>query len=1090
MIDYQASSFKNYMDLTETDFEKLVLDILKKLGYQYINNDDALKQRVNPRQPILDHILLNQLKKLNPTFTSSQINKIYNKIYRNAEASILESNYAGLEAMKNGIKILVKQPNNLSKTINAKIIDWENWENNLFHCTNQFFMIREDIIKKARYPDIVLFLNGLPIVVLELKRINSTTQNALNKAKEQIKTYQRELSNLFTYNLFSLVSDYNTTKFSALNTNSNYEKYFFWRSPKITGDYDQSSVKTFETLFNPKIILDLIKNFTFFVSPHYLSRKIASYHQFYGATKAANAIIKCFNDPTSKAKKAGIVWHTQGSGKTLSMVFMTKKVIDTFPETTVLLVTDRKDLDEQIYDKFKEASDFLRQEIVKISNRKELVKRLKAQKQNGIFTTTLQKFAFDDNFEKIISKRANILVISDEAHRSQREIEIVDKYDWNSRNLKKHESFAYNLRAAFPNATFIGFTGTPIENTDHKTTDVFGGYSDKYLMDQAETDQFTVGIAYEFRRGQWNLDQDKIATIDDDFEKINLQLERASKLSDMAKKSFENKITSAEKFLSDPDRIYQISRDFIKHYERRKNTLKDKAMFIASSRQMAYQYYQQILKIRPHWKDRLRIIVTSQATDGPEFNHLIRSFDHAKSAIDFKDPDNKFKIAIVVDKWLTGFDVPSLDVLYIDKLFRMHNLMQAIARVNRLFTDKKNPNLFKDKGLIVDYIGLGSYLTKAIQNYTLHGTIDSKQILKLEQVEETVKILRHTVANVFKQFGFEIFELQKWKDIENNQYRFEIIEKIQENIYQLGHKTTNQNNFILAFINVANEVKKLFSPTKSYLKEFNLDDLLISVQIILLVKKRIVSLEVGQVLLTETYQNKRQELEAKVAELIDFNKIDDPSADQRINLKDIATYLKKINVNKPISNLEFKKFGNVVKKFIFKYLPNNFILCKKLSTTLTEKVDQYNADQSTANEIIVTIKEMILSDLKSNSKLKHLNKQEKNFYKLLLEHKISAKHTNLYIEKIAKDIYQRISDKLDTDWRNWHFSSGTRNIVRAEIKMCLFEHQYPQKVIDEILSSTLINNFEDNINIMDYTSQKDWTLDFNDFFVEKNKFNS
>ena len=1080
----KKSDFGFNLDLSETAFEKLVLDILKKLGYQYLTNKTTLTtQRLDARNPILNNVLLDQLKKINPTLDLGQINQVYSQIYRNNEASIMESNYAGLQAMRNGIKIKFRQPDNSSKTITAKIVDWDNLENNQFHFSNQFYMIREGVISQARYPDVVLFLNGLPIVVIELKRINSTTQNALTKAQKQIRTYQQELTNLFTYNIFSVVSDYNSTKFAALNDNPGQEKYFFWWDLKANGEYDRNSIKTFSALLDRKVVLNLLKDFTFFL-PNRNSRKIASYHQFYAANKGANAIIECFRNQTLKPKKAGIIWHTQGSGKTLTMVFTVKKVIDSFPETTVLLVTDRKDLDEQIFKKFLEAGDFLNQDIVKIRSRNELYQKLKTQKQNGIFTTMLQKFNFEKS-NKVISERKNILVISDEAHRSQREIEPFDRYDWKLKDLKKHESFAHNLRTAFPRATFIGFTGTPIENSDHKTTDVFGNYRDKYLMDQAELDQFTVGITYEFRRGQWNLDQEKLNLIDEDFEKINAQLEQESKLSEIAKKTFLNKITSAEIFLSNPDRIRQITIDFIKHYERRQKTLKDKAMFIASSRQMAYKYYLEMLKFRPQWKELVRIIVTSSATDGPRFNHLIKSFNHEESANAFKDPDHKFKIAIVVDKWLTGFDVPSLDVIYIDRLLRMHNLMQAIARVNRLFVDKSNPNLFKSQGLIVDYIGLGSYLKKAVYNYTLDGRIDSKQIINLEQIEDTVKMLKKTVDDIFTRFGFEAFDLKKWQGCDNTSYRFEIMEKIQENIYQLGRKTGNQNSFILDFINISDQVKKFFSPAKSYLKEHKMDDLFTKVQLILLVKKRIFSLEVGQVLLTEEYEHNRQKLTKNIADLINFNKIDEQTNDPTISLKDIKFYLEKINLKTPVSNLEFKKFSNVVKKFIFRYLPNNFILCKKLSETLAIKTEQYNEDQSIANDVIGKIKEMILTDLKSDEKLKHLNTQEKNFYKLLLDHKVSEKHTKLYIENIAKDIYNRISNRLDKDWKNWHFSSGTRNIVQAEIKMCLFEHQYPKKVIDQILSSTLLNNFENSINMMDYTTNHSWTLDFDVIFAAK-----
>ncbi len=1062
----------NFPNLKESDFEKLIIDILKQKRMIHLDNDYMTRnEREGIRACVLVNILEKQISKFNPELTKNQINKVLNKIEQNHNADILNSNFAGLQAIQKGIKINVNFPR--KQTINVKIVDFENPEMNTFHFINQFQMATQEPTTRHRFPDIVVFLNGLPIVVMELKNQTTATDTALDKAKKQINTYQRELKPLFTYNIFNVISNFNATKFGVLNLNKDKEKYFYWRTPGLKTN-QTSAIDLFNNVFELYNLLDLIKNFTFFNNKK-IHKFIASYHQFYAANKAFEAVLKSFKSSNPKLKKAGIVWHTQGSGKTLTMVFLVKKIISAVPKTTVILVTDRNSLDRQMLSNFQQAENFLGQDVKIINNRAELQEILSNQKQNGIFTTTLQKFKFDTN-NKQLSHRQDLLIITDEAHRSHRNIDITQKFKWHEKTIVDHESYAFNLRNAFPNATFIGFTGTPIENSDHATTDVFGTYCHKYLMDEARRDGFVVGITYENRIGQWNLKPDILKKLDHDYEIINQTIQKDSKLPNYALKSIETKTTKAYKFFSDPDRIKAVTKDFIQHYENRSNILKDKAMFVALDRKIAVKYYHEILKIRPNWENKIRLIITSSADDGPEMNKLINKFNHRISATEFKKPDSDFKIAIIVDKWLTGFDVPCLDVMYIDKIFRMHNLMQAIARVNRNFTDKNNPQVFKSKGLIVDYIGLASYLTTAIKKYTLDGSIDKKQILNWQTSREIALYLENKVEETLQIYGLSDFDVGKWTKKQDYQYCFGLIEDMQNKIYEMNENDLKAKH-ILNYINLAQIIKKSYATVVSFLKSEKQFNLLAKVELILLVKKRIISLEVGEILTKPKYQNMQKNLDQKIADLIDFKKIDQPIETQSIKLEHLVHYIKNFQPKKHI-HLDTKKFNNLVKKFIFQYLPSDFMFCKKLSQKLEEKMYQINRGQINAQETITEIKDIILNQIQIDEGLKHLNEKERSFYKLLINYKINSKQSNQYIEKIAKEIYQKIAKDLDDDWINWHNTSQKRLDIRANIKILLQSYGYPTKIINKIIFSSMISNFEENMNIMEYAKNNHYSEDF------------
>ena len=628
------------------------------------------------------------------------------------------------------------------------IVDCANAENNEFLAVNQFTIIEGNQNKR---PDIILFVNGLPLVVIELK--NAVDENAtIKSAYNQLQTYKQAIPSLFTYNELLIVSD----GWDALcgTITSDFGRFMSWKTKdgETTADHLQPQMEVmFYGMLNKKTLLDLIHQFVVFEkSDTKTLKKVAAYHQYYAVNKAVESTV--IASSSNGDRRGGVIWHTQGSGKSLSMVFYSGKLIvePRMENPTLVILTDRNDLDEQLHETFTNCQQLLRQEPQKAEDRKDLRKLLKVA-SGGIVFTTIQKFmptqtdivqtenpniVNEPSVEYIgadipaLSERKNIVVVADEAHRSQ--------YDF-------IDGFAKHLRDALPNATFIGFTGTPIESTDRNTQAVFGNYVDIYDIQQAVNDKATVPIFYESRLAKVHFAEDEKVSLDEQFE----ELTEGEELSN--RQQIRAKWTRLEAIVGNPNRIAKIAEDLVYHFEQRNAVLDGKAMIVCMSRRICVDLYDAIIKIRPLWhsdaddKGTIKVIMTGSSSDALNMQSHIRNKPKRKAIGDrLKNPNDSLKLAIVRDMWLTGFDAPCLHTLYVDKPMRGHNLMQAIARVNRVFTEGK------EGGLVVDYLGIAQELKSALAEYTASGgegkpTLDQElAVAKMLELYEAIDYqLRH-----------------------------------------------------------------------------------------------------------------------------------------------------------------------------------------------------------------------------------------------------------------------------------------------------------------------------------------------------------
>lgn len=593
--------------------------------------------------------------------------------------------------LQNGVAVKYLENNEERSTL-IHLIDYDNPENNTFTAINQWTVLD----KSNKRPDIVIFINGIPLVLIELKS-PSREETDVSAAYRQLKNYMKEIPSIFTYNAFCVMSDLASSKAGTIT--SSEDRFMEWKT--VDGDYENTQYAQFDVLFNGMFekhhFIDILKNFTLFSkdSSKYI-KILAGYHQYFAVNKAVLSTEKAIKTDG----KAGVFWHTQGSGKSLSMVFYVKKLQSVLNHPTFVIVTDRNDLDNQLFSQFSKCSDFLRQSPYQAISRENLKELLNNRQDNGIFFTTMQKF---EESNEPLTLRKDVIVISDEAHRSHYGLE--EKV--NPKTGEIQIGAARKIRDALPNATYIGFTGTPISKRDKSTRAVFGNYIDIYDMTQSVEDGATVPIHYESRVINLKLDENILNDIDKEYDILAQQAAE----HDIEKSKRE--LSKMESLLGSPETINSLCYDIIEHYENnRAQELSGKAMIVAYSRNIAMKIYEKILEIKPEWNEKVKVVMTSTNNDPEEWHKIIGNKSYKQElANKFKDDSDSMKIAIVFDMWLTGFDVPSLSTMYIFKPMEGHNLMQAIARVNRVFKGKTG-------GLIVDYIGISSALRKAMSDYT------------------------------------------------------------------------------------------------------------------------------------------------------------------------------------------------------------------------------------------------------------------------------------------------------------------------------------------------------------------------------------
>ncbi|STO01069.1 Type-1 restriction enzyme R protein [[Eubacterium] infirmum] len=680
----------------EAEYEKSLIELFtNNLCYDYLYGPDIDRDFYSP---LYESVLFESLLRLNRELPEAAIKDALYKLKNFENGELVQKNVVFMNYLQNGIPVRYFDGLDECSSI-VYLVDYKNPENNSFIVANQWTFIENS----NKRPDIIIFLNGLPVVLIELKSPSREETDA-SEAYRQIRNYMQEIPSMFIYNAICVMSDQLTSKAGTIT--SGEDRFMEWKTKD--GNYENTQYAQFDTffegIFQKNRFLDIIKNFICFSNEGISTFKIlAGYHQYFAVRKA----IESTKHATATDGKGGVFWHTQGSGKSLSMVFYAHLLQEALDSPTIVVLTDRNDLDDQLYGQFAKCKDFLRQDPMHAESRENLKTLLAGRQANGIIFTTMQKF---EESEEALSERRNIVVMADEAHRGQyglaEKIKITKNKD-GEEVAKQVTGIARIIRNTLPNATYIGFTGTPISSKDRSTREVFGDYIDIYDMTQAVEDGATRPVYYESRVIELKLDEATLRIIDAEYD---LMAQNADE--EVIEKS-KRELGQMEAILGNDSTINSLVNDILEHYENnRENLLTGKAMIVAYSRPIAMKIYKRILELRPSWSEKIGVVMTSGNNDPEDWHKIIGNKQHKDElAKRFKDKDSSMKIAIVVDMWLTGFDVPSLATMYVYKPMSGHNLMQAIARVNRVFKDKEG-------GLVVDYVGIATALKQAMNDYT------------------------------------------------------------------------------------------------------------------------------------------------------------------------------------------------------------------------------------------------------------------------------------------------------------------------------------------------------------------------------------
>lgn len=1013
----------------EHELEMTIIELLKEKGYTYIDSDDCWVEDRKLNEFIIEEDLRDSLERINKGVSRSIFDEIVNKVKYLEALSFIDKNKMFHNYLIDGIT--VEDYNSASNPL-IKLIDFNNAENNIFKVANQ---IKFNEGRETRIPDILIYINGLPLILFELKSIEQRKDATIEQAFEQIggsstnDGYRYDIPTIFNYNAFCIISDGANNRIGTIT--STYERYSEWKSVNGEMGYDSNNTHKLDIMidgvFTKDRLLDILKNNIFFMEKDKEEpiKIISQYHQYFGVRKAEQSI-KQHLRPTGDGK-AGIIWHTQGSGKSFSMVMLTHRLMKDpmLNNPTIIVLTDRNDLDDQLYTTFSNAKEYLRNTPVKITSRKDLLEKIELTKENGIFFATLQKI---DKDNIVPNNRNNIVVISDEAHRSHygldEKIKMV-KNDSNEYDLRATYGYEKYLRDALPNATFIGFTGTPVQSKDKDTTAIFGDIIDTYDMTQSIEDGSTVKLFYESRLAKVWLDDNKLKEIDQYYE--DLQDEGVqTDLIEMSKSS----MSRMEVLLGDESRLKLLANDIITHYESRKGILNDKAMIVCMSRKIAYNLYNLILGIRSNYKDIMQLIVTESNKDDELMrNALMSKKERDKIAEDFKNKNGKTKIVIVVDMWLTGFDVQDLDVMYLDKPMKEHTLMQAIARVNRVFPGKES-------GLIVDYVGISKYLDEALNTYTKRD-----KETNLTDIRNTAYMLIKENLSILDEWFYRINvdgfktdnELQKYRLIqegtdfvlENDKRKNEYlsITKIIKGAYvmALGMITNDEKNKISYYLGVRHFIMKLdYSKNPVSLTKVN---------------------EKVAELLAEAIKGDEVKVLTKIGE-------DDGVTIWDLLKKEKIEELRKSNP----PHVFIKLIDRLLTEAIKETRKNNLVKSKEYSERLRNLLSKYNDRSDDGFDVETTIvglmafSEDILSDEEEAAK-NNLKGRERAFYDALTaDDKAKLLMGDETLKLIASKLKNIVEEYATVDWSK---KKSTQAKMRVQIKRLLNEYGYPPEYNEE-----------------------------------------
>ena len=1063
--------------ITENVIEKFCIELLEKQGYQYIHAPDIAPDGEHPERSSYEDVLLNPrlidaIARINPTIPHEVQQQAIKEIGRIHSPELLSNNESFHRLMTEGVNVSYQKDGNQRGDL-VWLIDFENPENNDFVVANQLTVIENGINKR---PDVVLFINGLPLVVIELK--NATDENAsVKSAYQQLQTYKAMIPSLFTYNGFMIISDGLEAKAGSLS--AGLSRFMSWKT--ADGKEEASNlVSQLETLIkgmlNKETLLDLIRHFIVFEKSRAedtktgivsisMVKKLAAYHQYYAVNRAIESTLRAsgftpeketpinrvMESPESYGvaavksqkkgdRKGGVVWHTQGSGKSLSMVFFTGKIVLALDNPTIMIITDRNDLDEQLFDTFAASTQLLRQEPKKVEDRQNLKELLKIA-SGGVIFSTIQKFQPDEgNVFDTLSERKNIVVIADEAHRTQYgfKAKTIDDKDAQGNVIGKKVvyGFAKYMRDALPNATYLGFTGTPIESTDTNTPAVFGNYIDVYDIAQAVEDGATVRIFYESRLAKVNLnDEGKqlVEKLDDELAQDELSETQKAKA----------KWTQLEALIGSENRIKNIASDIVTHFEQRQEVFYGKGMIVSMSRRIAADLYDEIIKIRPDWhsddldKGVIKVVMTSNSADGPKMAKHHTTKEQRKVLADrMKQPDDPLKLVIVRDMWLTGFDAPSLHTLYIDKPMKGHNLMQAIARVNRVYKDKPG-------GLVVDYLGIASDLKKALSFYSDAGGKGEPAVAQ-EQAVTMMQEKLEVVSQMFHGFAYEkYFEADTSK-------KLSLILAAEEHV--LGLEDGKKR-----YINEVTALSKVFAIAIPHEQAMDVKE---EVAFFQAVKARLAKFDGAGLGRTN------EEIETTIRQVIDqalvSEKVIDVFDAAGIKKPDISILSEEFLLE--LKGMEHKNVAlEVLKKLLNDEIKSrskkNLVKSKSLMEMLENAIKKYQNKILTAAEVMEELIELSqeIVNMDAESSELGLTDFEYAFYTAVADNK-SAKELMQHdkLRELAIVLTERVKQNASIDWT---IKESVRAKLKVIIKRTLRQYGYPPDM-QKLATETILKQAE------------------------------
>ena len=1006
---------------TEADYESSVIELFRNdLGYEYAYGPDIERDFYSP---LYEEVLLDSLYRLNRGLPDDAISDALFKLKNFENGELVQKNAVFMDYLQNGIPVRYFVDGEERSSI-VYLVDYKNPDNNSFIVANQWTFIENS----NKRPDVILFLNGLPVVLVELKSPSREETDA-SEAYRQLRNYMIEIPSMFIYNAICVMSDQLTSKAGTIT--SGEDRFMEWKTKD--GNYENTQYAQFDTFFEGMFqktrLLDIIKNFICFSNEGTNSFKIlAGYHQYFAVRKA----IESTKHATVTDGKGGVFWHTQGSGKSLSMVFYAHLLQEALDSPTIVVITDRNDLDDQLYGQFAKCKDFLRQEPVHATCRKltetsskddvGLKDWLDGRQANGIIFTTMQKF---EESHEPLSERHNIIVMADEAHRGQYGLtETVD-----AKTGKVKIGTARIIRNTLPNATYIGFTGTPISSKDRSTREVFGDYIDIYDMTQAVEDGATRPVYYESRVIKLNLDEATLRLIDTEYDIMSANADE-----EVIEKS-KRELGQMEAILGNDNTINSLVSDILDHYENnRENLLTGKAMIVAYSRPIAMKIYKRILELRPAWTEKVAVVMTSGNNDPEEWREIIGNKHHKDElAKKFKDNNSPLKIAIVVDMWLTGFDVPSLATMYVYKPMSGHNLMQAIARVNRVFRDKEG-------GLVVDYVGIATALKKAMNDYTArdkknYGDTDVAKVA-FPKFQEKLSVCRD------KFHGFDYSKFQTGTDLERSKTISGAVNFI------MGREKVDDKD---SFVKEALMLHQALSLCSSMVDE---DD---RIEAAFFDAVRVLVLR-----LTNTGVGKKislPEMNARINELLKQSIKSDGVINLFSDIKEEFSlfdpkFLEEV-ANMKEKNLAVELLKKLIAEQVSVYRRTNIVKSEKFSEIMQRSLNAYLNGMLTNEEVIeemLKLAKQIAAAQKDGDQL-GLTADELAFYDALTKPQaIKDFYENDELIAITKELADTLRRNKTIDWQK---RESARAKMRMLIKKLLKKHKYPPEGMEDAVQTVM-----------------------------------